>query len=235
MPIRISFLFYVHYSHKARLHRVSTNIHPTRRTLTFLGAVRIFFLNYDKKNFIDNDCKTICGPIISEFSSCRVSQQPIPLQLNGSCSHSVPQYDCDIVYCKLCCLMLWQSQTLCIKGLYFYFLIVKECSLKVFRLLFYFIFVFSFFPAHLHNVMLLPTYLTALLHLLLLSLLPLACEDGASWCPNVHAGQCYSVLDICCQTCALAQTNVQGLHSAELLFIHSKLYASFCEVWLAPL
>ena len=53
-----------------------------------------------------------------------------------------------------------------------------------------------------------------------LLLLPAACEDQASWCPTVHAGQCYSVLDVCCNTCALAQTNVQGLHSS-LLFIHS--------------
>ena len=151
----------------------------------------------------------------------------MPSQLNRSCTLKKR-------------FVLWHSLTLCIKRPQFYFLILKACSLKVFRLLFcsvlFLVFFPSFFPAHLHNVVLLSTYLTALLHLLLLlSLLPLACEDEASWCPNVHAGQCYSVLDICCQTCALAQTNVQGLHSAELLFIHSKLYASFCEAWLALL
>ncbi len=41
----------------------------------------------------------------------------------------------------------------------------------------------------------------------------LACRDGATWCPVVHTGNCYTSDDICCATCSAARTNIEGLLS----------------------
>jgi len=38
------------------------------------------------------------------------------------------------------------------------------------------------------------------------------CDDNASWCPQIFAGQCYdhSVERVCCRTCARHRTSTPG-------------------------